>query len=276
MVDVSFYGVRGSCPSPCEANRRYGGNTACVVVSVDGEPPIILDLGTGLRAFGQTQPVDGTFRASAFVTHLHWDHVQGLPFFPPIDRPGAELDIYGPTQADTSLSGAFGELMRPPYFPVRLEELRGEIRFHDQIDGDLAVGNAKVTVRRIPHVGPTVGYRVACGGSTVAYISDHQAPVALDSVAEAALELADGADVLIHDAQYTPDEFKEKSHWGHCTVDYAVSVARQAGVGTLVLFHHDPAHDDDVLDDLLAGAQQTAGRGGPEILAASEGLVIHL
>jgi phosphoribosyl 1,2-cyclic phosphodiesterase len=276
MVDVTFYGVRGSCPSPCEANRRYGGNTACVVIGVEGEPPIILDLGTGLRAFGETQPADGTFRASAFVTHLHWDHVQGLPFFPPIDRVGAELDVYGPVQADISLGGAFGELMRPPYFPVRLEELRGQVRFHEQADGDLAIGNAKVTVRTIPHVGPTLGYRVEWAGATVAYISDHQAPPALDSVADSALELADGADVLIHDAQYTPDEFQQKAHWGHCTVDYALHVAREAGVGTLVLFHHDPAHNDDVVDELLAGARRVAGRRGPKILAASEGLVLHL
>jgi phosphoribosyl 1,2-cyclic phosphodiesterase len=276
MVDVTFYGVRGSCPSPCEANRRYGGNTACVVLGVDGQPPIILDLGTGLRAFGETQPVDGTFRASAFVTHLHWDHVQGLPFFPPIDRVGAELDVYGPVQAETSLGGAFGELMRPPYFPVRLEELRGRIRFHDQTDGDLAIGDAKVTVRTIPHVGPTLGYRVAWAGRTVAYISDHQAPVTLDSVADSALELADGADVLIHDAQYTPDEFQQKAHWGHCTADYALQVAREAGVGTLVLFHHDPAHDDDAVDGLLAGVRRAAGGRGPEILAASEGLILHL
>jgi phosphoribosyl 1,2-cyclic phosphodiesterase len=175
MVDVTFYGVRGSCPSPCEANRRYGGNTACVVLGVDGEAPIILDLGTGLRSFGETQPLDGTFRASAFVTHLHWDHVQGLPFFPPIDRIGAELDVYGPAQAGSSLGGAFGDLIRPPYFPVRLGELRGQVRFHDQTDGDIVIGPAKVTVRTIPHVGPTLGYRVAWAGTTVAYISDHQA-----------------------------------------------------------------------------------------------------
>jgi phosphoribosyl 1,2-cyclic phosphodiesterase len=274
-VDVTFYGVRGSCPCPSDANRRYGGNTACVVLSLDGESPIILDLGTGLRSFAETQPLDGSFRASAFVTHLHWDHVQGLPFFPPVDRPGAELDVYGPVQDSTSLSDAFGDLMRPPYFPVRVEDLRGKIRFHEQGDDDLAVGSAKVMTRRVPHIGPTVGYRVTWAGATVTYISDHQAPLGLDSVAPGVLELAAGADLLIHDAQYTPEEFGEKSHWGHCTIGYAVRVAREAGVSTLVLFHHDPAHDDDRLDALLAAAKGT-GPGGLEILAASEGLVIHL
>jgi phosphoribosyl 1,2-cyclic phosphodiesterase len=275
-MQVTFYGVRGSCPCPAESNRRYGGNTACVVLDVDDEPPIILDLGTGLRAYGDTQPKDGSFRGSAFVTHMHWDHVQGLPFFPPADRPGAEFDVYGPAQDGTTLAAAFGGLMRPPYFPVRVEDLRGAIRFHDVVEDDLAVGNAKVRVRPVPHVGPTVGYRVAWGGATVTYISDHQAPVDLHSIDERVLELAEGADVLIHDAQYTPEEFGEKAHWGHCTVDYAIGVARRAGVGTLVLFHHDPAHDDDAIDELLAAARRTAGAGGPEVIAAYEGLVLSL
>jgi phosphoribosyl 1,2-cyclic phosphodiesterase len=275
VVDVTFYGVRGSCPCPSEANRRYGGNTACVVLTVDGQPPIIFDLGTGLRSFAATQPHDGSFRGSAFVTHLHWDHVQGLPFFPPVDRPGAELDIYGPAQDGISLATAFGDLMRPPYFPVRIEDLRGNVRFHEQMVDDIAIGDARVTTRSVPHVGPTVGYRIVWGGTTVTYISDHQAPVGLDSVSDEVLELAKGADVLIHDAQYTPEEFSEKAHWGHCTVEYALRVGRQAGVGTVVLFHHDPAHDDDAIDALLAAARRNAAPGGPEIIAASEGLVLH-
>jgi phosphoribosyl 1,2-cyclic phosphodiesterase len=275
-VLATFYGVRGSCPCPCEENQRYGGNTACVVLEVAGEPPLILDLGTGLRSFGMTQPLDGSFQASALVTHIHWDHVQGLPFFPPADRPGARFDVYGPRQTEGPLREVFGDLMRPPYFPVRFTDLRGQIDFHDVGEDDIAIGNAKVRVRTVPHVGPTVGYRIEWDGSSVAYISDHQAPLGLDTVADSVLELAEGVDLLIHDAQFRHDEFQEKSHWGHCTVDYAVMVARTAGAHRLALFHHDPAHDDDELDRLLAGARESAKELSLEVVAAYEGLQIDL
>jgi phosphoribosyl 1,2-cyclic phosphodiesterase len=271
-VEVTFYGVRGSCPCPCEENRRYGGNTACVSVAVEGHDPILFDLGTGLRRFGLTQPADGSFRGVALMTHLHWDHVQGLPFFPPVDRAGARLDVYGPRQEVGSLGEAFGDLMRPPYFPVRFDDLRGDICFHDVETEDLAVGDAKIKVRPIPHNGPTVGYRVELDGTVITYISDHQAPRSLQGFADEALELADGADLLIHDAQYTPEEFAQRSHWGHCTVDYAVRLAAAAGVRQLALFHHDPAHDDDALDRLLVEARRlAAGLGDLDVLAAREG-----
>ncbi len=285
-MHITFYGVRGSCPSPAPENQRYGGNTACVVLQVPGDAPIILDLGTGLRRFGDTQPLDGTFRGTALVTHIHWDHVQGLPFFPPIHRAGATLDVYGPAQAadpsaggpPSSLESAFGELIRPPFFPVHYSQLHGAIAFHDVNDDDVAIGNAKVMVRPVPHCGPTVGYRVQWDGVTVAYISDHQAPLGLDTVAESVLELCDGADLLIHDAQYTPEEFARKMDWGHCTVAYSVLVAQRSGAKMLALFHHDPSHGDDCLDGLLAGAsaQHSAVIGGPTVISAVEGLTVDL
>lgn len=272
---LTFYGVRGSTPSHCEANRRYGGNTAAVLLEEPDEEPLLFDLGTGLRPYGASCPMDGSFAATAFVTHIHWDHVQGLPFFPPIHVPGSRLDVYGPEQEDGPLGAVFGELMRPPFFPIRSNQLGGTVRFQGVTDDTLSIGSRKVTVRPVPHKGPTVGYRVD-GARTVTYISDHQAPPALDTVADSVLELADGADVLIHDAQYTPEEFAKKRDWGHCTLDYALLVARTAHARRLVLFHHDPWHTDADIDRLAGELQARAEGSGVEVLAAYEGLVLDV
>jgi phosphoribosyl 1,2-cyclic phosphodiesterase len=278
LLNVSFYGTRGSTPCPSEDNRRYGGNTSCVALESPGHDPIVLDLGTGLRFFGETQPNDGTFRGAALVTHLHWDHVQGLPFFTPVLKPGAQFDIYGPPQATGTLSEAFHRFICPPFFPVTVEQLYGQMTFYDAGDTDLVLDGAKVRVRPVPHVGANNGYRVEMGGASVAYLSDHQMPQdGTHSVSEDVLELCDGVDVLIHDAQYTPEEFPEKAHWGHCTIDYAVFVAREAGAKRLALFHHDPARTDDQLDVLLDRArEQAAATAVSEVVAAYEGLTISL
>jgi len=277
LLNVSFWGVRGSTPCPSDSNQRYGGNTACVALEVPGSDPLVLDLGTGLRFWGRTLPTDGTFRGHALVTHLHWDHVQGLPFFAPINCPGARLDVYAPRPSgDLSVADAFEGFMRPPYFPVRASDLFGDIEFHDLANQEITIGQARVTVRDVPHVGATNGYRIELGGQVVTYISDHQQPVdGTDRVAESVLELCDGADLVIHDAQYTATDFAVKSDWGHCTVDYAVHVAASAGARRLALFHHDPDRDDAAVDVLLDQARALgAKRGLHEVIAASEGLTV--
>lgn len=237
----------------------------------------MLDLGTGLRFWGETVDPDAPFVGSALVTHIHWDHVQGLPFFTPVLRPGARLDVYGPPQPEHgSLADAFDEFMRPPFFPVTLSDLPGEIRFQETWDEDLELDGAKVKVRSVPHVGRTNGYRVEMGGASVAYLSDHQMPAdGSHEVPDSVLELCDGVDLLIHDAQYTREEFPAKCTWGHCTPDYAVHVAEKAGVRTLALFHHDPSHNDADVDRMLSGARDLAqGTMIGEVIAAHEGLVI--
>jgi phosphoribosyl 1,2-cyclic phosphodiesterase len=276
MVEVTFYGVRGSCPCPSEGTRRYGGNTACVALRAAGQAPVIFDLGTGLRAFAESQPLDGSFQGSALVSHIHWDHVQGLPFFPPADRIGARLDVYGPPPGGVGLGQAIDGLIRPPYFPVTLSELRGTYSFNEVYHDDLRIGEAEVMVRPVPHCGPTVGYRVTLFGRVVTYISDHQAPRDLASVDPGVLDLARDADLLIHDAQYTPEEFAEKPDWGHCTVQYALVVAQRSGARRLALFHHDPAHSDEHLDSIVEDLSKAAGPAGPEVIGAYEGLRIDL
>jgi phosphoribosyl 1,2-cyclic phosphodiesterase len=279
-VHVTFYGVRGSTPCPHDDNHRYGGNTSCVAVESPDHDPILLDLGTGLRLFGERYGPQDTFRGHALVTHVHWDHVQGLPFFMPVLRAGAELQVYGPPPDPPScptMDDCFDRFVAPPLFPVRIADLPGRIEFHTIRDTELMVGDAKVTVRDVPHTGITNGYRIELDGASVVYISDHQMP--LDGsleVTDSVLELCDGADLLIHDAQYTPEEFAEKPHWGHCTVEFAVHVAAEAGVRRLALFHHDPAHDDDFLDCLLRGARAMAGRRVEEVIAAAEGVTVVL
>lgn len=277
MVNVTFFGVRGSTPCPCPENARYGGNTACVTVERPGEPPIILDLGTGLRAFG-LQHRDEPFVGVAFLTHLHWDHVQGLPFFTPVLRPGGRLQVHGPRpEQHGTLADAFGGLMTPPYFPVTVEQLHGEISFVDLDDGDVVeVGSARVTARTVPHTGRTLGYRIDWGDVSVAYVSDHQQPMdGSFDVDDGVLDLCDGVDLLVHDAQYTVEEFAEKPHWGHCTIEYAVHVAGKAAVGTLALFHHDPTHGDEWLDCLLGAARELAG-ADLDVVAAAEGTTVSL
>lgn len=285
VLNVTFYGVRGSTPCSDGELARYGGNTSCVVLDGPGRSPIVLDLGTGLRVYGTDlarrdgEVADAApFRGTALLTHLHWDHVQGIPFFAPLLTAGAELDLFAPVQAGETLAEVVRGFLSPPYFPVEIEALPGHIRFHDTEPGRFRVDDATVTAAWVPHVGPTFGYRVDRDGRSVAYVSDHQQPAARSTdVDPAVLDLCRDVDLLIHDAQYDHSEFDQRPDWGHCTVDYAVEVAAQSGAHTLALFHHDPSHHDRRVDEMLAGARELAGvRGVPEVIAAHEGLTVAL
>jgi len=275
-MEITFFGVRGSTPCSSDAHQRYGGNTSCVVIERHDAEPIVFDLGTGLRFFGLHRAHSEPFRASALVTHLHWDHVQGIPFFPPLLTEGARLDLYGPAQQHASLEDTVRSFLSPPYFPVEIDALPSEVAFHGVGEGEFEIDGAKVTAAEVPHVGPTLGFRVEVDGVSVAYVSDHQQPgVGSTEVDPVVVELCRDVDLLIHDAQFDDLEFAMRSDWGHCTVDYAVEVAAQAGARTLALFHHDPSHSDTHIDELLVGASERARTlGVAEVLAAHEGLTV--
>jgi phosphoribosyl 1,2-cyclic phosphodiesterase len=274
FVKVTFYGVRGSTPCHGDDTRRYGGNTSCVAVSAPGDDPLFFDIGTGARYLGAAQPVDRPFRGTCLLSHLHWDHAQGLPFFSPLLRQGSHLDLYAPKQDDgRTLVQTFDDMIRPPMFPVRLEQFPGRVQFHELEDADFGIGGFSVRSRLVPHLGPTLGYRVERDGRSVAYLSDHQQPHdGSFSVTGGARELVQGVDLLIHDAQYTTAEFGGRCHWGHSTIDYAIWLARECSVGALALFHHDPTRDDDALDAIAA----CSSRHGVEVVVAREGLTLDL
>jgi phosphoribosyl 1,2-cyclic phosphodiesterase len=260
-VNVTFYGVRGSCPCSGDRYRRYGGNTSCLCIDIEGDGPLIIDLGTGLRALGdvlikEVRALGTPLQATALLTHLHFDHILGLPFFAPLHDPGARLTVHGPAQPNGSLKDALHAAVQPPVFPIHMEQFRGEMLTIDTRDEDFSIGSAKVMARSVPHTGATLGYRIEAEGRTIAYLPDHQAPLDRRTITEGVLELCRDVDLLIHDSQYTDDEFSAKPDWGHSTAAYAVHVAAEAGAKRLMLTHHDPSHNDREIDRVLTAARR--------------------
>ena len=269
---VTFHGVRGSTPCHGDEIVRYGGNTSCVSVDIPGHAPILFDLGTGLRYFGASRPVDEPFVGTCLLSHLHWDHIQGLPFFKPLLREGADVAIYAPVQDEgVTVEQVFADTIKPPLFPIHFSMFPGMVDFHEVGDQEFQIGEARVMSRLIPHVGNTIGYRIEWKGRSVVYLSDHQMPPdGSFSAPPGVFDLCHGADLLIHDAQYTAEEFATKRDWGHCTPEFALWLAEKADVEQLALFHHDPAHDDDTLDHMLAPVIACGRAGGIEVFAARE------
>lgn len=274
-MKVALLGVRGSTPAPGADFVRYGGHTSCVAVARDDEvPTLVLDAGTGIRSLGRHtggQP----FAGSILLGHLHWDHTTGLPFSPVLDMPASRVDLYLPDQRDGRPAvDVLRGVMSPPHFPIDPAGLRGSWSFRSLEAGAHVVDGFGVLAREIPHKGGrTFGYRITDGVSTLAYLSDHW-PIALGDgpdrfgeYHEAALELCAGADLILHDAQYTADEFAARRGFGHSAIDYAISLCAKAGARDLLLFHHDPGRTDHELDELVA-------RYG--VAAAEENAVIEI
>lgn len=279
-AQVNFWGVRGSTPCDGDQFNRYGGNTSCVEVAVPGHEPILFDLGTGLRNLGEHLEQTGQrvgYRATVLLSHLHWDHIQGLPFFAPLAAGGGSVQVIGPHQPEGPLADVFRGVMQPPYFPITPEQLLGQVAFDSVGREDFAHQGAKIRSRWLRHTDPALGFRVEIEGKSVAYLSDHGPGTVPndpdDYVPDDVLELCDGVDLLIHDAQHTSDEYETKRSWGHCTVEYAILVGRLAGAKELALFHHCPSHGDDRMDTILRDARDLVARtGGPEVFAAHDGM----
>ncbi|HET7770236.1 MAG TPA: diguanylate cyclase [Chloroflexota bacterium] len=262
VARVRFWGVRGSVPSPGAGTVRYGGNTSCVSIEAPGCDLIVLDAGTGIRQLGAELARTGRLPLTAhlLLSHTHWDHIQGFPFFAPVFMPGNRLVIHGVRGGDKDLAEALEGQMQHRYFPVRLGDLGADILFQDLGLGTHMVGGARIGVAPTRHPGGGVAYRIEVGGRAIVYATDTEPDgdfpdLKLDPNV---LALAEDADVLIYDSQYTDDGYQSKVGWGHSPVSYAVRLAAAARVGHLVLFHHDPTHDDAAIDAMVARARSLA------------------
>jgi phosphoribosyl 1,2-cyclic phosphodiesterase len=305
-MKVRFWGVRGSIPVPGPRTNRYGGNTACVEVRPRGARPIVIDAGTGIRRLGQELMKGrcgaGCGSVDLLISHTHWDHIQGLPFFSPLYKAGNVLHIYARQRDDTHLRAVFASQTEGLYFPVPLDALKARVEFHELVEGQaFSIGQARIRCTRLNHPWIAMAYRIDADGGAVVYASDtapfsdvlleHEfiakPPVVgapLDQAAAAKLaamrrgliDLCRGADFLVYDTQFTPEEYLSRPHWGHSTPDDALAIAREAGVATLCLYHHAPGRSDDQQDEILARCRRQAEGSGLEVVAAREGMEVSL
>ena len=283
---LKFWGVRGSIPTPGPTTVHYGGNTSCVEVRADDQI-IILDAGTGLRPLGQklVAEFDGKpLKLTLLLTHTHWDHIQGLPFFLPVYKPQNRLRILGYEGARLGLHNVLTGQMESPFFPIGLREVPANVSIEELKELDFKIGRVRVRACLANHPGNCVGYRLFTAGGSIAFFPDnelHQAAENRGSKAGANLEMIEflqGTDALIMDTQYDRREYEHHLGWGHGCLDDVVAMAMQAGVKRLYLFHHDPDHNDAKISVMVAHAKKlVAGkRGKLKVGAAREGLTVML
>jgi phosphoribosyl 1,2-cyclic phosphodiesterase len=270
---ICLWGTRGSIASAGPDTVEYGGNTSCAEVEGRDGTIVILDAGTGVRRVGNTYREPR--RLDILLTHLHMDHIQGLGFFAPFFEKDFEVHVWGPPSTTLDLRTRLTRYLSPPLFPVRLRDVAAHLELHDAPMGQFEIGGLQITGQMVIHPGPTVGYRVSDGHSTMAYIPDHEPALSTEGQPPlpewtSGFELAKGVDLLLHDAQFTPQEYEQRIGWGHSRIDDAVELAQMANVKQLVTFHHDPAHDDAQLDRMLDTARQMA-TDGLEVLPGREG-----
>jgi phosphoribosyl 1,2-cyclic phosphodiesterase len=305
-MKVRFWGVRGSIPSPGPITQKYGGNTACIELRVGNEERlVIIDAGSGIRTLGNYLMANdlpkGPINADIFLSHTHWDHIMGYPFFTPIYIPGTKLRVHGPVSfEDDPLEEVVGGQMKYRYFPVNLGELASEIEYiRVKEDPDIDLGRGlRLSTKLLNHPITALGYRFAFGGKTVCtcydtepfrnlFITDRNDPAYDEAMAYEGAEVAveqnlaveqffAGADLLIHDAQYTSAEYGSRINWGHTAMEYAIGAANRAGVKKLALYHHDPDRSDAALDELAVGYCEAGKYGDTEVFFAREGMEINL
>jgi phosphoribosyl 1,2-cyclic phosphodiesterase len=294
---IKFWGTRGSIGVPGVGTVRYGGNTTCVEVRADGEI-IVLDAGSGIRPLGSTlhrefgaKPI----KLSLLITHAHWDHIQGLPFFSPVYDKKNEICVLGYNGIDISFSEILAEPMKAPFFPVAMRELSGTVDIKALTEMEFTIGKVQVRAIFVNHPGVCAGYRLLTSAGSIAFLPDHEPYDFLHSArgnqmsaeqtkkigAEeraSLIQFLHGSDILILDAQYTDEEYQRHIGWGHGSVSSVVSLALDAEVHRLLLFHHDPGHDDQMVERMVKCARELVAKSGKplEVQAAQEGAEILL
>jgi phosphoribosyl 1,2-cyclic phosphodiesterase len=278
---VTIWGCRGSIPAPGPETVNYGGNTSSIEVSLDNGAVFVLDAGTGVRDLGTALQERGARRIHLLLTHLHLDHLEGLRFFAPLFDERVAIDVWGPSSPVQSLKGRIRRSFSPPLFPIDLREIPARLTFHDVPKESWELEGAKLTSALVMHPGPTVGFRIEADGATVAYMPDHE-PALLGDFASRSRDWISGAsvagdaDLLLHDAQFSDDEYAERVGWGHSSVESAVAYANAVGARRLVLFHHDPHHADPLLEELEVEAVSLTDRSAEPPVLAHEGMVLEL